>query len=183
MLHTIKFITGNKNKLREACQILGMDIESGDAGELDELQTISVEEVIRHKAEEAYKKIQSPLIVEDSGLVFLAWKGLPGALIKWFEQTVGNEGILKMMESETDRRAVAQCYIAFHDGLSVEVVKGEIPGTISTVVRGSSGFGWDQIFIPDGHTRTFAEMQSEEKNAISHRKNAFENLKKLLKNK
>jgi len=83
MLHTIKFITGNKNKLREACQILGMDIESGDAGDLDELQTISVEEVIRHKAEEAYKKIQSPLIVEDSGLVFLAWKGLPGALIKW----------------------------------------------------------------------------------------------------
>jgi XTP/dITP diphosphohydrolase len=93
---------------------------------------------------------------------------------------VGNEGILKMLESEHDRRAVAQCFIAYHDGNTVSTVKGEISGTISDSVRGSSGFGWDKIFIPERHTRTFGEMNAEEKNAISHRKLAFENLKEFF---
>ncbi|MDH5657246.1 MAG: RdgB/HAM1 family non-canonical purine NTP pyrophosphatase [Spirochaetia bacterium] len=180
MLNKVKFVTGNQNKLREAREILGIEIESADAGELDELQNISVEEVIRHKAEEAYKIIQEPLIVEDSGLVFNAWNGLPGALIKWFEKTVGNEGILKMLSSEKNRSAVAQCFIAYHDGKTIQTVRGEISGTISESIRGSSGFGWDQIFIPGGHERTFAEMSSEEKNSMSHRKRAFENLKSSL---
>ena len=180
MIHQVKFVTGNENKLREAREILGMEIEAADAGELPELQTISVEEVIRHKAEEAYKILGAPLIVEDSGLVFTAWNGLPGALVKWFEKSVGNEGLLKMMGTESDRRAVAQCYIALHDGRSVQIVKGEIPGIISDSVRGSGGFGWDKIFMPEGHDRTFAEMSAEEKNSMSHRKIAFENLKPIL---
>jgi len=180
MFNTIKFVTGNKNKLREAREILDIEIESADAGELDELQTISVEEVIRHKAEEASKKIQSPFLVEDSGLVFDAWNGMPGALVKWFEKSVGNEGILKMLSSEKNRKATAQCFIAFHDGTSLQIVKGEINGHISETVRGNSGFGWDQIFMPEGHERTFAEMSPEEKNSMSHRKRAFENLKNLF---
>jgi len=180
MLRAIKFVTGNQNKLREARQILGVDIEGADAGRLEEIQTIRVEDIILHKAEEAYKKLGAPLIVEDSGLAFLAWNGLPGALIKWFEETVGNEGILKMLSGESDRRAVAQCFISFHDANGIKIAKGELAGTISETVRGKGGFGWDQIFIPEGHSRTFGEMTAEEKNGFSHRRRAFENLKKLL---
>ncbi len=180
MLRSVKFVTRNQNKLREARQILGVEIELADAGHLEELQTIHVEDLIRHKAEEAYRRLSAPLMVEDSGLVFLAWNGLPGALIRWFEETVGNNGIIKMLSAEKDRRAVAQCFIALHDGKEIKVAKGEVGGTISETARGEGGFGWDRIFIPEGHARTFAEMPPEEKNSCSHRRRAFENLKNLL---
>ena len=177
MLKKLTFVTGNQDKLREASEILGMTLRQAGL-ELEELQTINVEDLIIHKAEEAYKKLHSPLIVEDTGLVFRAWNGLPGALIKWFQKTVDNAGMVKMLETETERRALAQCFIAFHDGHSITVVKGELPGTIARSVRGENGFGWDRIFIPDGHTRTFGEMDAFEKNSFSHRKMAFDNLKK-----
>ncbi|MFQ5431526.1 MAG: RdgB/HAM1 family non-canonical purine NTP pyrophosphatase [Nitrospinota bacterium] len=180
MLSSVKFVTGNPNKLREAREILGIDIQQANPGGLEELQTIYVEELIRHKAEEAYKKIGAPIIVEDTGLVFHAWNGLPGALIKWFLKTVDNEGLIKMLCGEEDRKALAQCYIAYNDGNEIRVVKGEISGTISDTVRGDSGFGWDKIFIPEGYDRTFGEMAAEEKNSFSMRKRAFENLRTLF---
>ena len=180
MLRSVKFVTGNPNKLREAREILGVDIQQANPGELNEIQTIYVDELIRHKAEEAYRKIGVPLIVEDTGLIFHAWHGLPGALIKWFLKTVDNEGLIKMLGGETDRSALAQCFIAYHDGKEVKVVKGEISGTIAASVRGKSGFGWDRIFIPEGHDRTFGEMPPEEKNSFSMRKRAFENLRRLF---
>lgn len=175
----IRFVTGNSGKLREARQILQLDVEQVDAGDLEEIQTIYVEDLIRHKAEEAYRKVGAPIIVEDTGLVFRAWNGLPGALVKWFLETVGNEGLLKMLDSEKNRSALAQCFIAYHDGKNITVVKGEISGRIAHSVRGKNGFGWDKIFVPEGHERTFGEMSAEEKNSFSMRKRAFENLKKI----
>ncbi|GMT43126.1 MAG: non-canonical purine NTP pyrophosphatase [bacterium] len=183
MLKSVKFVTGNPGKLREAREILGIDMEQADVGDLEEIQTIHVEELIRRKAEDAYGKIRVPLIVEDTGLAFKAWNGLPGALIKWFLKTVGNDGLLRMLGGEKDRSALAQCFIAYHDGVGIEVVKGEIAGTVALSVRGENGFGWDKIFIPEGHNRTFGEMASEEKNSFSMRRRAFENLKKLMKQK
>ena len=53
-------------------------------------------------------------------------------------------------------------------------------GTIASKIRGNKGFGWDVFFVPEGYKKTFAEMESEEKNAISHRKIAFEKLKILI---
>ncbi len=181
MFKKLTFVTGNPDKLREASEILGVPLKQA-AVDLEELQTINVEDLIIHKAEEAYRKLRCPVIVEDTGLVFLAWNGLPGALIKWFQKTVDNAGIVKMLESETDRRALAQCFAACHDGHRITVVKGELAGTIANAVRGENGFGWDRIFIPDGHTRTFGEMTAIEKNSFSHRKIAFDNLKKHFEN-
>ncbi len=183
MIENLQFVTGNKNKLIEAGQILGVELKLADPHiVIEEIQTISVDEAVRHKAKEAYKLIGAPLLVEDSGLVFNAWNGLPGALIKWFEKSVGNDGLLKMLSSEEgDRRsAVAQCYIGYHNGTDVTVAKGEANGRISNEVRGDNGFGWDSIFIPDGYDATYAEMSRAEKNGISHRKRAYEKLKELL---
>ena len=181
MFSQFKFVTGNANKVRETGDILGVTLEQVEVEGIFEMQTQDIEELVNHKCQQAYDSLKCPVLVEDSGLLFNAWNGLPGALIKWFECTVGCEGIIKMLQPFEDRDATAVCCFAIHDGKNIHTVRGEIEGTIATKIRGSNGFGWDVFFIPDGYEKTFAEMHSEDKNAISHRKKALENLKILLK--
>lgn len=176
----LKFVTGNPNKLREAQEILGIEMEQGVADHLQEIQTNDIRQLVEHKAMEAWREFNCPVLVEDSGLIFTAWNGLPGALVKWFEKSVGCEGMLKMLESFEDRTAEAVCLAAVYDGKTMVVGEGRVPGTIARETRGDQGFGWDVIFIPDSETRTYAEMSPEEKNARSHRRRAFESLKKQL---
>ncbi len=175
---SIKFVTGNENKVREAREILGMEIEPLEMENLYELQSTDVHQVIVHKVNEVYQRLKVPVMVEDSGLLFSAWYGLPGALVKWFEKTVGCEGMIKMLDPFDSRDAFALCVVAVHDGREIKIARGEVKGTIALETRGENGFGWDSIFIPDGETRTYGEMQAEEKNAVSHRRRALENLKK-----
>jgi len=180
MFSQFKFVTGNPNKAKEAGGILGISLEQVEVVDLFEIQTQDLDELVSHKAQQAYDALRCPILVEDSGLVFHAWKGLPGALVKWFETTVGCEGMLKMLQSFDDRRARAICCLAIHDGKNIQIVRGEVEGTIANEIRGGNGFGWDVLFIPEGHKKTYAEMSSIEKNAISHRKRALEKLKALL---
>ena len=84
----LKFVTGNANKLREAQEILGIDLEQQALDHLHEIQTVDVRKLVEHKAEQAWQELQCPVMVEDSGLIFTAWNGLPGALVKWFEKSV-----------------------------------------------------------------------------------------------
>ncbi len=177
----ISFVTGNPNKAKEASTILGVELQQVCVEGLFEIQTADLEELAVHKVSMAYEKLGSPVLIEDSGLIFDAWGQLPGALVKWFEDSVGCEGMLKMLEGFENRKARAICYSALHDGKDIHIAKGEVSGFISHEIRGAGGFGWDVIFIPDGHTRTFAEMTPDEKNAISHRRKAFENLRAILK--
>ena len=181
MFRQFKFVTGNDNKVREAGDILGVSLEQVEVRGIFEIQTLNIEELVKHKCQQAYDSLKCPVLVEDSGLLFNAWNGLPGALVKWFECTVGYEGMLKMLQSFEYRNATAVCCFAIHDGENIHIARGEIEGTIANKIRGSNGFGWDVFFIPDGYEKTFAEMPSEDKNAISHRKKALENLKILLK--
>ena len=181
MVSQIKFVTGNQNKVGEVGDILGFPIEQVEVEGIFEIQTQNIEELVNHKCQQAYDSLKCPVLVEDSGLLFNAWDGLPGSLIKWFECTVGCEGILKMLRGFEDRNAKAVCCFAIHDGKNIRIARGEIEGTIATKIRGDNGFGWDVFFVPHGYKRTFAEMSSEEKNAISHRKKALDNLKVLLK--
>jgi XTP/dITP diphosphohydrolase len=85
-----------------------------------------------------------------------------------------------MLEGFENREAHAVCIAAVFDGREMRMGMGEVKGTIADDVRGENGFGWDVIFIPEGHERTYAEMSSSEKNDISHRRQAFEELKKNL---
>ncbi|MZH04227.1 MAG: RdgB/HAM1 family non-canonical purine NTP pyrophosphatase [Nitrospinae bacterium] len=180
MFSQFKFVTGNPNKAREAGDILGVPLEQVEVEDMFEIQTRDIEELVSHKCQQAYDSLKCPVLVEDSALLFKAWNGLPGALIKWFECTVGCEGMLKMLQTFEDRSATAVCCFALHDGKNIRIARGEVEGAIDNEIRGSNGFGWDVFFIPDGYENTFAEMPSEEKNAISHRKKALENLKILL---
>ena len=182
MLSKYKFVTGNLNKVREAEQILNVKLESVQVEGLIEIQNPDLDEVIRHKAQQAYQALKCPVVVEDSGLTFHAWNGLPGALVKWFEESVGCIGMLKMIKDYEDKGATAACLFAVFDGKTMQVVRGEVNGKLAENLRGENGFGWDSIFIPEGYDRTYGEMTAVEKNAISHRKRALEELRKMVSN-
>ncbi len=177
----ITFLTGNLKKLEEIRTILGKDFDVKNI-ELDikEIQDIDGLQVAVKKAKDAFRLVQKPIIVEDTSLYIKAWHNLPGAFNKWFMKTVGNEGMLKMLESYEDRSAVAQTVIAYNDGKGVRTFEGMVKGKISKEIKGENGFGWDKIFIPDGQDKTFAEVSSEEKNSKSARKIAAEGLRGFL---
>ena len=180
MFDKLKFVTGNANKVREAGQILNLKLEPVQLDELFEVQTPDIETVVEHKAHQAYSVLKCPVMVEDSGLVFDAWNGLPGALVKWFEKTVGCRGLLKMIDGFEHRRATAVCCFAIYDGKHLQIARGEVKGTLAEKPRGENGFGWDVIFIPEGYAETFGEMSPELKNELSHRKKALDKLRQII---
>lgn len=176
------FATTNDHKLREVNHMLGYDLEKIHL-ELTEPQDMDLEVIARAKAEEAFQKIGKPVLVEDTGWYFDVWNGLPGPFAKFFMSSVGCQGILKMLGTETRRRCVAKTVVAYHDGTIAHVFSGEIVGTVASEERGTSEFGFDRIFIPDGGTQSFGEMTLEEKNAISMRALAISKLKAFLDEK
>src|SRR5215204_4678570 len=121
-----------------------------------------------------------PVLVEDSGLMVDAWDGFPGALTKWLMQSVGNEGLLRMLSEGGDRSARAVCVVALAeaDG-TVRTFRGEVPGTLASEPRGAGGFGYDPVFVPGWSSMTYAEM-GEGKNADSHRARAFRAVREWL---
>lgn len=169
------FVTSNPNKAREAAEILEMHLESVTL-DLKEPQSLDVAEVATIKATTAREALHypdHPVIVEDSGLVIEAWNGLPGALTKWFLQSVGNQGLLRMLSAEVNRSARAVCAVAVAAvDSSVRVFVGEVEGSIAPNPRGSGGFGWDEIFIPKRSAKTYAELGAL-KHKDSHRARAL----------
>ncbi len=177
----IYFITSNKGKLEEVRAITGMDIRSKSI-EIAEIQDVSVENIVKDKAVKAYSKIHKPVIVEDTGLYIKALNGFPGALVKWLIGAIGPKGICRIVGRYKDRSAYGETCIAFYDGRKLATFSGRIDGTIARSPIGDNGFGWDPIFIPKGYNKTFAQMDSSEKNGISHRRKAALRLKMWLTN-
>jgi len=177
----IVFMTNSENKVKEAQKILGNEFDiSLKKFDLDEIQTVDGKKVIYKKAEEAYKLLKRPLLVEDTSLYFAAWNGLPGALVRWFLDTVGCEGICRTMNKERNRKAWSESAIAYHNGKVIKIVSARLEGTIPLKPKGEYKFGWDPIFIPKGYKKTFAELGPNEKNKISSRKRALEKLRIYL---
>lgn len=170
------FVTGSQNKVREAERILGRSLKQMNI-DLPEIQSLSIEEILEHKARHAYEASgHNPVIVDDTGLFINAWNGLPGPLVKWFLKTVGGEGICRMLDSFSDRSAIARTVIATfygHGDAELTLYSGEMKGCIADHPRGANGFGWDTIFIPEGESRTYAEMTDDEKDNISMRRMAL----------
>jgi non-canonical purine NTP pyrophosphatase (RdgB/HAM1 family) len=171
------FVTKSHDKVREAERILGFEVEHQDI-DLPEIQAIEVEEVVIYKAVQAYEMVKRPVIIEDTGLYIDIWNGLPGALIKWFLNTVGNAGICQMLNSYPSRGARARTTVATYDGYgSPRIFTGEIRGRVADTPSGDQGFGWDEIFIPIGLEQTYAELSSPEKDRFSMRRMAFEKMR------
>ena len=169
----ILFITSNQGKFEEAREIsrrYGFNIE-WLRKEYEEVQGSDLEEIARKSAELLAVQIKEPFFIEDSGLFVDALKGFPGPYSSYVFKTIGNEGILKLMEGLDNRKAKFVAVIAYFDGNDVSTFKGEVSGEIAMEKRGEKGFGYDPIFEYEG--RTFAEM-GEEKNEVSHRRKALE---------
>jgi XTP/dITP diphosphohydrolase len=176
------FVTTNEHKRREVQEILGFELERTDL-DLPEIQAIEPAEVAIEKAraaQEALGRPGLPVLVEDSGLMVDAWHGFPGALTKWLMRSVGNEGLLRMLSAGEDRSARAVCVVALAeaDG-TVRTFRGEVPGALAPRPRGTGGFGYDPVFVPEWSSMTYAEM-GEGKNADSHRARAFRAVREWL---
>ncbi|MCL2037423.1 RdgB/HAM1 family non-canonical purine NTP pyrophosphatase [Candidatus Saccharibacteria bacterium] len=180
MNQTITLITGNLNKVRELSRLLNIEL-SNEKINLPEIQTTDVAEVAKVKAEAAYKIVKKPVLVDDTGLTIRAWGELPGALIRWFIDNVGNAGIVGML-GDNDRAAFAATALGYCDENGSRVFNGMVDGTIPEKPRGENGFGFDAIFIPKGSEKTFAEMTSDEKDSFSSRAIAAAKMRELLKN-
>jgi len=174
----IYFATSNKHKFLEASRVLekyGVELALFSY-EKRELQSEDLGEIALHSALVAYTFVNAPVVVEDSGLFVEALKGFPGPFSSYVYKTIGVRGLLKLMEGVEDRRAHFEAAVAVVFPPYERVFRGRVDGFIATEARGASGFGFDPIFIPEGESRTFAEMTVEEKNAYSHRARAFEKL-------
>jgi len=170
------FATSNVNKLKEFNQILNLELKQIDI-DLLEPQSLDLIEIAEIKSRDAYNKTQKIVLIEDTSLEFLAWGKLPGTLIKWFSKSLSNQDLINMLSSFNNKKAIAKTIVSFFDGNKTYSFIGEVEGSISQAPKGDNGFGWDSIFIPNGSTKTFAQMDLNEKNLFSMRKIALEKLK------
>jgi len=169
----IFFATSNKNKFAEALEVIrGEAIGAVSIKQFpfshNEIRSDSLEDVAREAVECAHSQCRGPVFVEDSGLFINALNGFPGTYSGWVQKKVGNRGILKLLYGEKDRSAYFEACIAYHDGKKISAFHGRCEGSIAEREEGTSGFGYDPIFIPAGHSLTFAQSIGL-KNKISHR--------------
>ncbi|MFA5363720.1 MAG: XTP/dITP diphosphatase [Candidatus Bathyarchaeia archaeon] len=167
------FVTTNFHKFQEARSVLSEYHIAVAKLEVDalEIQDDNLENIAKYSAQEAVKHSQLPIFVGDAGLFVEALNGFPGPYSAYVYRTVGPKGILDLMHDKTNRNAYFQTSVVFCSPTQTPVsFNGRVDGTISFEQRGSNGFGYDPIFVPDqGDGRTFAEMTMDEKNLCSHR--------------
>jgi XTP/dITP diphosphohydrolase len=196
----LRYVTTNPGKVREAENYLGADVEQLNY-DYTEIQSDDMGEIAARGAREAYRHAGEPTLVDDAGLFVRALEGFPGPYSSYVEDTIGVERTWKLASGEEDRRASFRCVLAYCDGegfeaspdpidsddrvaaaaagpedegeteaLPVKLFEGRVRGKL-VEPRGDGGFGFDPIFERDG--TTFAEMDAEAKNAISHRGRAL----------
>ncbi len=180
----LKFATSNKHKFSEASAILG------DYGisvvmaplELREIQADVLEEIAAEKAREACRRLDAPAMVEDTGLFIDCLRGFPGPYSAYVFRTLGNPGILRLLEGAPDRGATFQSVFVYcRPGGSPECFPSAVAGAIALECRGE-GWGYDPIFIAEGAAeRTYGEL-GDDKNRLSHRRMALENLARWIHN-
>ncbi len=181
MKKTIYFITSNKGKAIEAkskFSAFNIDVIQKNFG-YPEIQAGTLEDVAFFGAEEVQKSFGHPFFLEDAGLFIDALNGFPGVYSSYVYYTIGCSGILKLLKSLDDKKRSAyfKSVIAFAEPNKKPLIfTGECKGIISEKILGDHGFGFDPIFIPNGEDKTFAQMETEEKNRFSHRGKSLEKL-------
>ena len=190
----LHFLTANKHKLEEARRILkpyGITVKPCTQFQKVEIQAGTPKEVVEFAA----KFILMPrklspflrdeelpcIVIEDFAFYVNALNGFPGTYANQFYRALGNQGLLKLLEGKKDRRAryavaVALLYTAPDGTETYRIFEAETAGTVSPEERGTNGFAYDRIFSPEGETRTFAEMEPEEKDEHSPRAKALKKL-------
>lgn len=171
-------VTGNKNKLLEFKRLLPADFPyAHKALDLDEIQSFDLKEIVSNKARHAYEIIGTPVIIEDVSAGLACLNGLPGPFIKYFQERMGSEALYLL--ANDNKRATITCNVAYYDGSRLIIGTAKVEGQV-VPARTTHGFGFDNVFMPDDSTRTFAEMGNELKDIIGHRGLAVRDLLKQL---
>ena len=176
MVKVIKFITGNKHKVKEAKGIFkkfGIELEHIDLGYPDIKGNL--EDVAKFGARYAASKLKGPVIVEDAGLFIKALNWFPGTYSSYVQETITNKGILKLMNNVENRYAEFRSVVGYCTLKSEpEIFLGTVSGHISYEERGNLGFAYDPLFIPERFNKTFGELTRSKKNEFSHRRKSLE---------
>ena len=194
------FASNNKHKLEEVRQILPANVEVISLREIGFLQEIdetgtTLEENSALKAREVWSWMMDNSLLDsidgvfadDTGLEIHALGGAPGVrTARW----AGNDAcdmnnrqkVLHELVGVADRAARFRTVVSLIRKGEMLQVEGVVNGLIAFEEEGNGGFGYDPIFVPEGYSRTFASLSSEEKNAISHRGRAIEELRRIIKN-
>ena len=207
MRRRLVLATRNEHKVHELRQILAalvdeLDLEVVGAGDVDDASDVRETEVTflgnaRLKAVALAQATGLPAVADDSGLAVDVLGGSPGVFsARWSGSTAGanasreerdRANLALLLEQVADvpdehRGAAFVCaaVVALPDG-RVEGVEGRVEGRLARAPRGTNGFGYDPVFVPAGDARTLAEYSDVEKNAISHRGNAFRAIEPLLR--
>jgi len=185
----IVLATHNPNKVREISQMLpGWEVVAEDSGAEETAETFVGN--ARLKALALAKRHPGAwVLADDSGLEVDALGGAPGVRSARYagrdgDTPANNALLLKNLAGAGDRSARFTCAMVLLDPQGREhVVEGHCAGRIIDAPAGAGGFGYDPLFVPDGHDRTFAELPPEEKNAISHRGRALAAVREILANR
>ncbi len=188
----VYFATHNEHKVKEIAKLLPVGMELRSLDELNLLEDIpetadTIEGNSLMKTEYVYKKHKVACFGDDTGLEVAALKGAPGVYSARYagsqKSSLDNMNLLlENLQGEENRKARFKTVITFFDAKgAMQQFTGICQGTITRDICGEEGFGYDPIFQPEGYPITFAEMSAEEKNAISHRGKAFEQLINFLK--
>ena len=198
--------TGSAGKIRDFAHILGTDHyefktlkDIGfDEDIIEDGSTFAENAIIKSNTTAqwlAKKNIEATVLADDSGLEVFALNGEPGIYSarycgKHGDDEANNVKLMQKLGDSTDRKVRYFCALSYQTVTKNEqdkfvvsepiIFEGECRGEINHAPVGDMGFGYDPLFVPDGETRTFAQMELEEKKQISHRGNAIRALKKAL---
>lgn len=177
----IYFATGNKGKVKHASNILGDNFKVKRVEvDVTEPSIDSIEDIARSKVQQAREKADIPdeglLMADDSGLFVDSLNGFPGPQTSFFDEKVGKNNLLKLIED--DNSASFRAAIAIDLGNDTKVFTGEASGEV-VEPRGEEGFGYDPLFLPEGKDETWGE-DSSFKDEHSHRKEALEKLRDYI---
>jgi len=184
------FASNNNHKMKEVRSILGKNIT------LLSLHDINIEEDIPEeephlegnalsKARYIHNITGMNVFADDTGLEVAALGGLPGVKSARFageskDFSANIDKLLEMLGAESNRKAQFRTVIALIYNNKQHLFEGIVEGNIIHERRGNEGFGYDPVFVPEGKTKTFAEMDLSEKNTVSHRARALEKLRTFL---
>ena len=184
------FASNNEHKIKEINSLLGNSFSLLSLHDVNINEDIPEEEPqlegnALSKARFVFNATGFDVFADDTGLEIYALNGMPGVHSARFagEKKDSSENIqkvLSMLGSSDNRKARFRTVIALILDKKEYLFEGTVEGTITKEIRGSEGFGYDPVFIPEGKTSTFAEMELAEKNTVSHRARAFEKLRDFL---
>jgi XTP/dITP diphosphohydrolase len=191
MPRSLIFATGNPHKVDEIRSVLPPSFEIQSLADLNFFDDIpetknTLEGNALQKAQFVFGLWGKDCFAEDTGLEIEALRGEPGVMTARYagpekDANKNLDRVLELLSGRTNRRAQFRACIALILKERSFLFEGIIKGQISEIKRGKGGFGYDPIFIPEGHDRTFAEMDSEEKKTLSHRSRAFSKMINHLK--